>query len=1123
MRDGPPGDDDRLALAAAAMAGRLLDDGRRRTSRAQRRRAERLARLLEDPAGLALTLALTDDVGRIEDPARAARRFVDVVGRTGVPSSLGVLDRVLLRAGVAAAAHAPRLVGSLLDRRVRTEARPVVLPAEDPAFASHVARRRSEGIVSNVNVLGEAVLGDQEAGRRFEAVLERIRRPDVTYVSVKVSALCSQLSSLAFEAEVARVAARLQPLYEAAQAETPPVFLNLDMEEHRDLELTVAAFRTVLDEPSLGDLAAGIVLQAYLPDSHAAAAELVGWAVERRRRGGAPIKVRLVKGANLAMEQVEAEVHGWPQAPFPSKLEVDASYKRLLDRLLEPAVGDAVRIGAASHNLFDVAWALVRAEEAGASSRLDIEMLEGMAEGQAQAVASATGRLVLYTPIARADDMTSAIAYLVRRLDENTAPENFLRDLFRLAPGTPAFDRQRERFLASVRERAAVDERPRHRQDRAAEDGRRRAPDDRGFANEPDTDFTLAGNRRWVAGHLAALPGAVPPEVPLRVGGRDLRPNLDGAGEDPSAEGQIWYRWARADAALVDEAVAVARNAGPRWGAVPLPERRRLLRGVAEVMAGERGRTIATMAFDAGKVVVEGDAEVSEAIDFARWYAEEASKLGRKDVRCAPLGTVVVAPPWNFPYAIPAGGVLAALAAGNAVILKPAPETVRTARLLAEHLWAAGIPDDVLQFLPCPDDDVGRRLITSSEVDGVVLTGALATARMFQGWRPDLTLFAETSGKNAIVVTAAADLDLAARDLVRSAFGHAGQKCSAASLAIVEASVYDGGGLARRIADATSSLVVGPGSDLRTSVGPLIRPPEGDLLAALTTLGPGEAWLVEPRQLDRSGHLWRPGVKLGVRPGSSTHLREAFGPVLGVLRADDLDHAIALQNEVGFGLTGGIHSLDEAEVETWLDRVEVGNAYVNRHITGAIVGRQPFGGWKASSVGPTAKAGGPGHVACLVRWSDLDGTDRVALARRTYAAAWAELRRPVDRARLRAEANTLLHRPRPPVLLRVDDTTDAVELALCRLAAAVVGVGLEEAADDAAVEARLVALEGTRPGRLRDLGATSDRILRAASEAGVDVDRRRPVAVGAVEIPRWCREQSVSETKHRYGNLRPGR
>jgi len=264
--------DERLISEAVALAGRLLVDGQRRSSRGQRRQAERLARLIEDPAGLALSLALTDEVIRIDEPARAARRFVDVVRRIGVPSSLGVLDRALMRAGVAAAPLLPGPAGSLLHRRVRREARHVVKAGEDPDLAAHLARRRAQGIVPNVNVLGEAVLGEEEAGRRLEAVLRQVRRADVTYVSVKVSALCSQLGGLAFDAEVARVAARLRPLYEAARSQSPPVLVNLDMEEHRDLELTLTAFQRVLEEPSFVDLIAGVVLQAYLPDSHGAAA-----------------------------------------------------------------------------------------------------------------------------------------------------------------------------------------------------------------------------------------------------------------------------------------------------------------------------------------------------------------------------------------------------------------------------------------------------------------------------------------------------------------------------------------------------------------------------------------------------------------------------------------------------------------------------------------------------------------------------------------------------------------------------------------------------------------------------------------------------------------------------------
>jgi RHH-type proline utilization regulon transcriptional repressor/proline dehydrogenase/delta 1-pyrroline-5-carboxylate dehydrogenase len=374
-----------------------------------------------------------------------------------------------------------------------------------------------------------------------------------------------------------------------------------------------------------------------------------------------------------------------------------------------------------------------------------------------------------------------------------------------------------------------------------------------------------------------------------------------------------------------------------------------------------------------------------------------------------------------------------------------------------------------------------------------------------------------------MVVTAAADLDLAVKDLVASAFGHAGQKCSAVSVAIVEQAVLDDGRFLTKLADATRTLRVGPATGPSVDVGPLIAPPNGRLDRALRRREPGERWLVEPRCLDpgrrpgeegesRDGRLWSPGIRLGVAPGSYLHVTECFGPVLAVIAARDLDHAVALQNATDYGLTGGLHSLDPAEIERWLARVEVGNAYVNRTTTGAIVGRQPFGGWKRSVVGPAAKAGGPDYVANLCRWSDRDG-DRLAQARASYAATWPALSRPDDPTGLRAERNEHRHLPLPAVMLRIEDGADPVDVELCRLAAATTGTPLVESrgGEDALV---------TRPARLRVLGTVPEALRRAAHEAWVPVDDRRPVTEGRVELPRWCREQSVSVTTHRHGNTR---
>ena len=1119
--------DDQDAAAAVVLATELMDAARDAERPPARRRARRLARLVEDPASMAFSMALTDEVARIADPARAVERLRSLLTESGTPRFLGPVDRVLLRGAALVGTAMPRLVAAGLKWRLQRESAAVVLDADDPAFARHAARRRAEGFRLNVNVLGEAILGDDEAGRRRDDVQSRIDRPDVDYISVKISSVCAHLSSLAFDETVDRVVEHLLPLYRRAQLAQPRVFVNLDMEEHRDLELTLAAFEQVLAMTELDDTDVGIVLQAYLPDSHAAFDDIARWAVERRARGGGLVKVRIVKGANLAMERVDAELHGWPAAPYPTKADVDASYKRLIDRALDPGLGQGLRVGLASHNTFDLAWGIVRANRFGTVDRLDIEMLEGMAPGESAVVRERLGRLTLYAPVVRRESFDAAIAYLVRRLDENTGPGNFLRDQLSIHPGSPEFVDQRDRFLHAVADRSHVDTEPRRRQDRRVE--HRRFSIDDPFVNEPDTDWSLAANRAWLTDLRRPGRVAVRPEIPIVIGEEAIWPGpATGEGIDPSAAGTVAHHYALADHALVHRAVAVASAAQVEWSARSGRERAVVLERVAEALAARRGAAIITMVRDAGKVVTEADVEVSEAIDMARRYARDAIALDDIDAAHRPVGPVVIAPPWNFPFAIPAGGVLASIAAGNAAILKPAPETVATAWLLATCLWEAGVPTDLVPFLPCPDNEVGRDLITHHDVGAVILTGALATAQLFVSWRPDLRLHAETSGKNAIVVTAAADLDLSVADLVRSAFGHAGQKCSAASLAIVEQSVLDDGAFLSKLADATRTLRVGPAGDLVTDVGPLIRPPEGPLRRALEHLDPGETWLVRPEARDGPGLLWSPGVKVGVRPGSAFHRTECFGPVLGVMAARDLDHAIELQNDTDFGLTGGIHSLDPQETSRWLEGVEVGNAYVNRTITGAIVGRQPFGGWKRSNVGPAVKAGGSAYVASLCAWSDhpaeeaqcgVDpGGGRVERAGRSYPEVWSDLTQPSDPSGLAAEHNEVHSLALSSVLLRIEADADPDDIELCALAAETTGTSVlvsRHAEESLDLLARRLAAEPV--DRVRVLGTVPEALWSVAADAWVHLDDRTPVADGRIELRRWSREQAVSCTAHRHG------
>ncbi|GAA1975103.1 proline dehydrogenase family protein [Microbacterium pumilum] len=1000
--------------------------------------AERLAGVLKDPNGLPFTIGFVDGVMRPESLTAAASNLSRVAPL--VPGFLPWYLRGAVRVGGAVAPILPSPVVPIARRVLREMVGHLVVDARPEKLGPAIAAIRESGAKLNLNLLGEAVLGEDEALRRLDGIHDLIRRPDVDYVSVKVSAIASHISMWAFDEVVDKVVERLLPLYvTAAGPSTGPgtdtTFINLDMEEYRDLDLTIAVFTRILEDPRLRDLEAGIVLQAYLPDALPALEQLTTWAQARVAAGGARIKVRLVKGANLAMERVDAVMHGWSLATYDAKVDSDASYLRCLEFALRPENTAAVRIGVAGHNMFDIAYAWLLAAETGVQHDVEFEMLLGMAQGQVHAVAREVGHVLLYVPVVRPDEFDVAISYLVRRLEENASSENFLSAAFELADDPAMFDRERDRFLASL-ERAvdpALRTGPNRRQDRTAalpDSLRARARLQHGDTGEDDAGLTqavlgIARSAGTDAGDTAPL-APVAAEEQTFGGGAFVETAVFASRESEGrAAGAPGFRnaadtdpalpanraWAREivgrieastagdatiaaarvdDEGTLEAIVGRVRDAAARWGAMPAAERSVIIAEAARSLEARRGELIEVAASETGKIFAEADVEVSEAVDFASYYAATARELDRvSGAVFEPARLTVVTPPWNFPVAIPAGGVLAALAAGSGVVFKPAPQARRCAAVVAEALWEAGVPRDVLALVDIDEGSLGRRLLSHPDVDRVILTGSWETAALFRSWRPDLPLLAETSGKNAMIVMPSADLDLAAGDVIKSAFGHAGQKCSAASLAILVGPVGRSRRFARQLVDAAASLRVGPPTDPLAEVGPVIEPPQGKLAWALSTLDEEEQWLVEPKLVtvampveaqgrdgipELAGRLWSPGIRTGVQPGSRFHQEEFFGPVLGIMHAHSLAHAIELQNAVAYGLTAGLYTQNPDDLATWLDRVEAGNLYVNRGITGAIVQRQPFGGWKRSSVGAGTKAGGPNYLVGLGSWRATSGS-----------------------------------------------------------------------------------------------------------------------------------------------------
>lgn len=567
---------------------------------------------------------------------------------------------------------------------------------------------------------------------------------------------------------------------------------------------------------------------------------------------------------------------------------------------------------------------------------------------------------------------------------------------------------------------------------------------------------------------------------------------------------------------------------------------------------------IGAMITDGAKTIWEADPEISEAIDFLEYYrktwADQLTFL--PDLKWAPKGTILIAPPWNFPCSIPVSGIAAALTAGNCVIFKPAPEAVLIGWYIANLFWEAGIPKEALQFLNCQDKLEGEYLIKSPKISGVILTGSTQTARTFLSLRPDIDLHAETGGKNALIVTALADRDLAIQDIISSAFGHGGQKCSACSLAILEAEIYDDPDFKRQLRDGVKSLKVGSAWNPRAKITPLIRPPEGSLLRGLTQLEPGETWLLKPRSYPENPHLWGPGIKWGVPEGGFTHHTELFGPILGIMRAESLEDAIRLANGTPYGLTSGLHSLDPREHHYWKERIIAGNLYINRGITGAIVRRQPFGGCKASSFGGGAKAGGPNYVTQFAHPTPIDvphekaplpsGLAPLISTLHTFNltseereiwkrsvenyAYWAPLlQEPKDPSKILGQNNFFYLVPLEKAYTRFEGKGTLLPLLQVVAACIICHTPLEISTPSPLKLPSLPAIsilveeESTllqrNPSRVRIFAPPSSNFGKKAAEQGVILQKEPVLMNGRIELLHYLREISLSVNYHRYGSI----
>ena len=956
-----------------------------------------------------LTWAMRDEAIKVQ-----AFRFIDVLPMLHTPEEVvqhlqeyfeEVRQRLPAAARLGLAVASPRsFAGRVLARAARRHAldyaRRFIAGTTPQEVLQAVRRARRRRMAFTLDWLGEMVVSDREADAYLQSYLDLIRHlapkvnrwPEVPQidrgvldalprvnVSVKLSALDSQFDPADPQGTLRRAGARLRQLLRVARQHR--AFVNVDMESYATKDLTLWILQQILMEEEFRDTGdVGLVIQCYLKDSHRDLRQLLQW-VKRR---GHPIWVRLVKGAYWDYEVIHARYHNWPVPVYLRKWQTDANYEAQTRFLLRHY--QYLRPALASHNLRSLAYGIAVARHIGLPlSGMEIQMLYGMADAEKELFRDLGYRVRVYMPFG---ELIPGMAYLVRRLLENTSNDSFLRASFTelrsaeelLTPPEEVGRRQAARQSATrpPAPAASTSSAP-----GTTEEPIVKVPE---FAIHPPLDFAREENRRRMQQAVEQVAGQLGRRVPLVIAGQEISGSDELLSLNPSHKSQVVARVAAASVEHVEQAVAKAAQAWPDWAATAVEHRAELLRRLADLIDQNRFELAAWMVHESGKNWREADADVCEAIDFCRYYAQGACHLMGKPLAMdvageenryhyISRGVAAVIAPWNFPLSILTGMTVASLVTGNTVVMKPAEQSPAVAYRLMQLILQAGFPPEVCHYLPGAGEVVGAALVEHPQVVTIAFTGSRAVGMEIhrraaevsaQGRTPEVKrVIAEMGGKNAIIVDADADLDEAVSGVIKSAFGFQGQKCSACSRVIVLEKVYEP--FVRRLVEATQSLTIGPAEDPGNRVGPVIDQDAFDRIWRYIEQGrrDGRELLhVDVGPLAEEGYYVGPTLFAELPPESPVAREEIFGPVLAVFRVPDLDQALKLANSVPYALTGGIYSRSPRNLRRAARELQAGNVYLNRPITGAIVGRQPFGGYHHSGIG--SKAGGPDYLLQFV-------------------------------------------------------------------------------------------------------------------------------------------------------------
>ena len=928
---------------------------------------------MENPGLRVQMFRLIDCLPALSTKAEIASHLQEYLGDESVelPQSLKSLLNFADSDSIPAQVAATTLSGA-----VETLARKYVAGENIPQALKSIERLRKQSMAFTLDLLGEAVITETEAEAYLNQYLDLMKQltdaakgwktmPQIdsadgvelpkVQVTMKLTAFYSQFDPLDVAGSREKVGAHIRTLLR--RAKELGVAVHFDMEQYRYKDATLATLKKLLMEDEFKERSdIGVTLQAYLRDTYEDLKDLIEWAKKRKN----PISVRIVKGAYWDQETITARQNHWPTPVYNHKSSTDANFERMTQLLLENNEYLYAAIG--SHNVRSQALALAIAKDLNIPSRrIEFQVLYGMADTLAVALVKQGHRVRVYCPYG---DLIPGMAYLIRRLLENTANSSFLRQSLE--------DRPAEELLA-IPEWGEGDA-----------DGSEVLPTPIAASRSTvtlidpaaDMDYAVMQHRQDAEAALTTVKQQLGRTYLPLVNGEFVQTEETISSVNPCDPTEIVGSVGQINIEQADEAIAAAKTAFEAWKRTPARERAAIISKAGDILEARRHELNAWMVLEGGKPLQQADAEVSEAADFCRYYAAEMERLDTEIIYDVAgetdryfyraKGIVLVISPWNFPLAIPVGMTVAALVTGNCALLKPAAVTSVIAAKFSEILIEAGLPKGVFQYIPGRGSTVGSHLVKHHDVNMIVFTGSqevgcqiYADAAILRPGQKHLKrVVAEMGGKNALIIDDSADLDQAVQGVVYSAFGYSGQKCSACSRVIVMASIYEA--FVARLVEATKSLNVGDAIHPGTQVGPVIDGAAQQKIREYIAKGKEEATLALELPAPEKGYFVGPVIFTDVQPDSTIAQEEIFGPVLAVMKAESFEEGLAIANNTNFALTGGLYSRTPSHIDQAQEEFEVGNLYINRTITGAIVARQPFGGFKLSGVG--SKAGGPDYL-----------------------------------------------------------------------------------------------------------------------------------------------------------------